>query len=106
MKRIVIVSALLLAACGGGGGRYEPKLAHTPSNTAKYESDLTSCYSQSDKRIAAVSEKHKNDVAIPLFGLIGYGVGAANADKDDAYYMSFGEVVDECFAKRGYQLTN
>lgn len=93
---------LVLSGCAPWGMSHEPKLATSPKDLVKYESDLKFCREDMLRRFKVAEAAHKDDKLTPALGLVGYVIAQSNAAPDDDYYKSQGQVIDECIAKRGY----
>lgn len=99
------VAALVTAACQPWGMSYTPKLAEPASSNAKFESDLQFCRNDMIRRMDEAEARHANDAPLAgVFGAAGAAADYASGDKNDDFYKSQSQVIDECMAARGYKV--
>lgn len=94
MKKLIILSLFVLAGCS----TYNPKLASSPQNTAKYQRDLQDC-----RNLAKPS--NGAETSILMGGLIGLAIhDATNPGAND--FESENSIVNNCLSEKGYVVKN
>lgn len=105
MRKYLIMGCLLLAGCGRVTKDYQPQLSEMPKDAVQYEIDRKFCISDAGLRIERSGENHQDDErAIAGLGVIGYAIASANADPNDDYFKTPGQIVDECMTAKGYKV--
>lgn len=100
----VLFITVLLSGCMAS---YEPKLAAPATDQGKYQADLTTCKQEAhDRQMNAgySAGGMAKGTLIGAFGLLGGATAEAVSDKDDDYTKSPRTMVDECMAKKGYDV--
>lgn len=100
MKKLVLFVSVLACACAPLD-KYEPKLSMKPTNQAKYQADLISCRTEAKHRYDVASDSAQGRAMVG-FGALGYAINST-APKTD-FDKSLGQMVDECFASKGYKV--
>lgn len=105
MKKFILIACCIISACAVNDD-YQPSLAAHPRDEVKYETDRKYCIEESRQLMSAAEQAHKDDKLIPALGLLGYGIGKANASPDDPYWKTPTQLVNECLTAHGYKLAN
>jgi hypothetical protein len=103
MKTLILLLAAPLLA--GWMSSYNPELASPAKDQKQYETDRQACIADAHKRqVTAIDSNTGRLIGFGAFGLLGGAAAEATADKDDDFVKSPRTMVDECMAKRGYDV--
>lgn len=105
MRLSVFAVSALLAVGGCATGVYTPELTEPVSNQAQFQKDVDECNAEQEQRHEAASKAHAGDSALMYgAGVLGTAVVHAKGNKQDDYFRTPGDIIDECMAARGYKV--